>query len=79
MFMVHINISSFVFSHPKIFLRLLVPSKFSINTLGPYFKINLYVDFIFFNEIFQKSLEYFNNHSKKRKNFLTKHELNVNS
>jgi hypothetical protein len=44
----------------------LVPPKFLINTFGPYFKINSYVDFIFFNEIFQKSLEYFNNHSQKK-------------
>jgi hypothetical protein len=77
MFLVSINILSFVFSLPKIFLRLLVPPKFSINTFGPYFKINSYVDFIFFNEIFQKSLEYFNNFTRKIE-FLTKHELNVN-
>jgi len=45
---------SFCFSSSKIFLQLLVPIKFSITTFGPYFKVN----FLFFNEIFQKCVKY---------------------
>ena len=72
MFLVPVNIQSFVFSPPKNFLPILVPQKFSINTFSPYFLINSCVDFIFFNEIFQESVEYFNNHSQKILEFFNK-------
>ena len=55
MFLVPINISTFCFSPSKKFLQLLVPKKFSIFTFGPSFKVNLYVEFIFFNKILQKN------------------------
>jgi len=40
MFLVPVNIQTFRFSRSKIFLQLLGPIKFSITTLGPYFKVN---------------------------------------
>ena len=54
MFLVPINMSIFHFSPSKIFLQLLVPIKFSIFTFGPSFKVNSYLELIFFNKIFQK-------------------------
>ena len=54
--------STFRFSPSKIFLQLLVPIKFSIFTFGPSFKVNSYLEFIFFN----KNSKYYKNHSKKK-------------
>jgi len=51
MFLILINIPTFHFSSYKIILQFLVPIKFSITDFGPYFKVNLCVAFIFFNEI----------------------------
>jgi len=65
MFLVPVNMSTFRFSPSKIFLQLIVPIKFSIFTFGPSFKVNSYVEFIFFNKIFQKSSKYYKNHYKK--------------
>jgi len=48
MFLVPINMSTFRFSPSKKFRQLLVPQKFSIFTFDPYFKVNSYVEFIFF-------------------------------
>ena len=58
--------STFRFSHSKIFLQLLVPIKFSIFTFGPSFIVNSYVEFILFNKIFQKNSKHYKNHSKKK-------------
>jgi len=55
MFLIPINILTFRFSPFKIFLQLLVPKKFSIFTFGPSFKVNSYVEFVFFNKILQKN------------------------
>jgi len=54
MFLVPINMSTFRFSPSKNFLQLLVPKNFSIFTFGLTFKVNSYVEFIFFNKILQK-------------------------
>ena len=64
--------STFRFSRSKIFLQLLVPIKFSVFTFGPSFKVNSYVELIFFNNIFQKNSKYFKNHSKKNLDFFNK-------
>jgi len=37
MFLAPINIPTFRFSLPKVFLQLLIPIKFLITTFGPYF------------------------------------------
>jgi len=55
MFLVPINMSAFRFSPSKKILQLLVPIKFYIFTFGPSFKVNSYVEFIFFNKILQKN------------------------
>jgi len=55
MFFIPVNIQTFRFSPSKIFLQLLVPQIFSIFTFGPSFKVNLYLEFIFFNKILQKN------------------------
>ena len=46
MFLVPINIPTFLFSPSKIFFQLLVPIKFSIATFGPYFKVKLVFFFL---------------------------------
>jgi len=74
MFLVPINIPTFHFSPSKIFLQLLVPIKFSITTFDPIFKFL----FVFFNEIFQKCVEYCKINSKKNQNFLISQKLNIN-
>ena len=43
------------FSHSKNFLQLLVPPKFFIFTFGPSFKVNSYIELIFFNKILHKN------------------------
>jgi len=55
MFLVPINMSIFCFSSSKKNLQLLVPKIFSILPFGPSFKVNSYVEFIFFNKILQKN------------------------
>ena len=67
--------STFRFSPSKIFLQLLVPIKFSIFIFGPFFKVNSYVEFIFFNKIFQKNSKYYKNHSKKKLEFFNKTQI----
>ena len=64
--------STFRFSPSKNFLQLLVSIKFSIFTFGPSFKVNSYVEFIFFNKIFRKNSKYYKNHSKKNLEFFNK-------
>jgi len=76
--MVPLNILTFNFSPSKIFFRLLVSLKFSIYEINPYFLLNSCLTFIFFNEISQKRIEYYDNLYQKKSNFLTKHELNMN-
>ena len=69
---------TFHFSPSKNFLQLLVPTKFSIFTFGPFFKVNSYVEFIFFNKNFQKNSKYYKNHSQNKiRIFLTKREFNI--
>ena len=53
MFLVPINMSTFLFSPSKKFLQLLVLKIFSIFTFSPSFKVNSYVEFIFLNKILQ--------------------------
>ena len=53
--------SIFCFNPSKIFLQLLVLQKKFIFTFGPSFKVNPYVEFIFFNKILQKNLLYYKN------------------
>jgi len=55
MFLVFINITTFVFSFSKKILQLLVLQKFFIFIFGPSFKVNSYVEFIFLDKIFQKN------------------------
>ena len=70
--------STFHFSPSKIFLQLLVPIKFSIFIFGRSFKVNSYVEFIFFNKNFQKNSKYYKNHSQNKiRIFLTKREFNI--
>jgi len=61
--------SSFHFSFSKKFFQLLVFNIFSIFTFGPSFKVNSYVEFIFFNKILQKNLKYYKNLPKKKLEF----------
>ena len=59
MFLIPINIPNFYFSLSKKFVRLLVPKKIFITTFSSYFLVNATLHF--FNEIFQKWVEYYNN------------------
>jgi len=77
MFLIPISVPTFRFSLPKHFVRLLAPKKFFITTFGPYFLVNSCLEVIFFYEIFQKWVQYYDNLSKSIF-FLTKHELNMN-
>jgi len=42
-FLVSVNLLTFCFSPFKIFFKLLVPTKFSIATFGPYFKVYFFI------------------------------------
>ena len=55
------DIPTFCFSPSKICVRLLVPQKFFITLFDLYFLVNLCLTFIFFNEIFRKCVEYYDN------------------
>jgi len=52
--MVPRNILTFDFSPPKILFRLLVPPKIFIHEISLYFLVKSCLNFIIFNEIFQK-------------------------
>lgn len=51
------------FSFSKKFVEFLASKKFFITTFNPYFLVKP----SFFNEIFQKLIEYYDNHCKKKK------------
>ncbi len=55
MFLVPMNMSTFRFNPSKIFLQLLVLKKVSIFIFSPSFKVNSYVEIIFFNKNFEKN------------------------
>jgi hypothetical protein len=59
MFLVPINMSTFCFSHSKIFRQHLVPIKFLITTFGPIFNLI----FVFFNEIVHKCVKTYLTHN----------------
>ena len=65
--MVPLNISTFDFSPPKIFLRHLVFLKFFIHEISPYFLVNSCLTFICFNEIFHKWVYNYGNIFQKKK------------
>jgi len=58
---VPLNIYTFDFNPPKIFFRFLVSPKFFIYEVSPYFLVNSCLTFTFFNEIFQKWIEKYEN------------------
>jgi len=75
--MVSLNIPTFDFSLSKIFPRLLISLKFSINEINLYILFKSGLTFISFNKKFQKRVENYENLSPKNLDFLTKHELNM--
>lgn len=67
------------FNHNTYFLRLnILFASINITIFGPYLYVRSFVSFRFMNEFFQKFLEYYKNHFKKKNDILTKHELNLN-
>jgi len=64
--MVPLNILKFDFSPSKMFVRLLVPPKNFIHEISPYFLVNSCLTYIFFNEIFQKWVENYDNIFQKK-------------
>jgi len=72
MYLVSINIPIFHFSPFKIFVQLLVPTKFSITIFVPIFNLI----FVLFNEIMLTFVKYSRKLLKKIRIFLIKHKLN---
>jgi len=71
--MVLLNIPTFDFSPLKYFLGF-----WSLKIFNPYFLVNSCQIFIFFNEIFQKWIENYDNIFQKKLDYFTKHEFNMN-
>jgi len=67
--MVPLNISTFDFSPSKKKIRLLVPPKIFVHEINPYFLVDSCLTFIFFNEIYYKWVENYDNIFNKKTEF----------